>query len=105
MIKYNLQFTKEAELDLDECFDYIKITLKAPEAALNLMKEIESSINLLMEYPFMCPSCSDNVLAIMEYRKLIVKNYVAVYSVNEKLKLITVLRIFFGRRDYTKYIK
>lgn len=31
--------------------------------------------------------------------------FIVVYSVNEKLKLITILRIFFDQRNYIKYIK
>mgnify|MGYP003400320478 FL=1 len=53
----------------------------------------------------MCPVCSDEVLKEMNYRRLIVQNYIIIYSVNEKSQAVNILRLFYGKSDYLKYLK
>ena len=102
---YKLIFSKEAANDIDELFQYISVSLFSPIAAKNLMREIDNAISLLKTQPFMCPVCSDEVLKEMNYRRLIVQNYIIIYSVNEKSQAVNILRLFYGKSDYLKYLK
>ncbi len=101
---YKIKFSKQAERDLDELFEYIHKTLVAPKASLDMIADIEKKVCLLAKKPLMCPKCQSNPLCELGYRKLVIKNYVVIYSVNEKEKFLYIVRIFYGRRDYVKYI-
>lgn len=101
---YKLVFAPEFIKDLDNTFDYISAVLTAPNAAKALMKKIDYSILKLKEMPYMYPLCSEP-LDSLGYRKIIVENYIVVYSVDEKFKTVNVLRSFYGKRQYINFFK
>lgn len=99
---YKLVFAPQFEEDLDNTFDYIQKNLCAPQAAKDLMSEIDKSISFAAENPYMYPLCPE---PLSEYglRKIVVKNYIAVYSVNESAKTVNFLKLFFGRQNYLRF--
>ena len=99
---YKLIFAPEFVKDLDEKFSYISQTLQAENAAKSLMKKIDDSIMNLKTYPEMYPTCNEPLDAL-GYRKIIVKNYVIIYSVDHSAKSVNLLRCFYGKQDYMKY--
>lgn len=103
--KYKIIFSKQSFEDLDETFEYIALTLKAPNAAKNLMSKIEKEIDMLKNFPKSCKLCSDSALQSMNYRRLVVDNFVIVYFEDEKLQTVNIVRIFYGRRNWAKYLK
>jgi plasmid stabilization system protein ParE len=98
---YNLTIMPMAEEDLDGIFDYITNILEAPVAANRLMAKIEKSIQGLKATPRIGPKCRDEALSKKGYRKLIIDNYIAFYLVNDEEKTIIVMRVIYGRRNYT----
>jgi plasmid stabilization system protein ParE len=90
-----------AEEDLDGIFNYIANTLEAPVAANRLMAKIEKSIRGLTDAPRISPKCRDEALNKKGYRKLIADNYIAFYVVDDEEKAIIVMRVIYGRRNYT----
>ena len=102
---YALRFTRHAARDLDELFRYISYELDAEKAAKELMQEVETSISNLREFPYSAPQARDDLLARKGYRALTIrKKYVAVYRVNEAQREVVVQRIFYGRREYKKFL-
>ncbi|MFT3950938.1 MAG: type II toxin-antitoxin system RelE/ParE family toxin [Oscillospiraceae bacterium] len=99
---YKLIFAPEFVRDLDSTFEYISCTLTVPGAAKKLMREIDDAIMNLREMPYMYPVCEEP-LDVMEYRKLVLKNYIIIYSVDEKKKNVNLPRSFYGRRDYLNF--
>ena len=102
-MKYKLNFSIEAEKDLNDLFEYILTELEAPQAANNFMASVEKKVANLKEQPFMYPQCTETPLYELGYRKLIVKNHVIIYAVDDKANIVNIIRIFYGRQDYTKY--
>ena len=102
-MKYKLKFSKEAGNDLDGLFEYISLTLYAPQAAKELLAEIEKRVRNLTNHPFMCPLCMESPMRELGYRKLIIKNYVVVYGISEQEKVVNIVRIFYGRQDYARF--
>lgn len=43
-------------------------------------------------------------LAREGYRKVIVKNYIGLYKVDDENKVVNMIRIVYGRMDYTKLV-
>lgn len=102
---YVVRFTRHAARDLDDMFRYITYELNAEKAAKELMREVETSIANLQEFPFSAPQAKDDLLARKGYRSLVVrKKYVVVYRVYGDRRQVIIHRIFYGRHDYTKLI-
>lgn len=102
-MRYKLQFSKQAAADLEEIFDYIAITLKAPIAAKKLMAKVDHSINLLKEQPEAYPLFDVETLQMLGFRKLVVSSFVVVYCVNQVNKTVRIVRVLYGRQNYMKY--
>lgn len=99
---YKLVFAPEFARDLDSTFEYISHVLCADKAANELMKEIDDSIMNLKNMPYMYPECNEP-LKSLGYRKIVVKNYILIYEVDDEKKNINLLRIFYGRSDYMRF--
>jgi len=102
--KYKVKITPMAFNDLREIFSYISNTLSAGEAAKNLMKKIDNAITSLDEMPHRHNLSLDQTLREKGYRRVIVKNYVILFLIDEKEKTVTVARAFHGSMDYAKYV-
>jgi addiction module RelE/StbE family toxin len=98
---YDLRIMPMAEEDLDGIFEYIANTLEAPVAANRLMLRIEKAIQTLRDTPRIGPKCQDEILGSKGYRKLIIDNYIAFYLVNDEDRSVIVMRVIYGRRNYT----
>ena len=99
-IKYKVILTNRAEIELNEIFEYISKTLMAEKAAYDLMNKIEKQILILENVPEAFSviehySDSQNI-----YRKLVINNYVAIYRVDKENKIVHVVRIVYGGRNY-----
>ena len=103
-MKYKIIFSKQAAEDLDETFEYIILTLKAPQAAKNLMSKIDKDINRLKDFPKSCKLCSDSALNSMNYRRLIVDNFVIVYFSDDNMQTVFIVRVFYKGRNWGKYL-
>ncbi len=98
--KYSLKFTPKASDDLEQIYSYISGELFAEDAANNLLERIETSIMRLKDYPFSCNFVADEFLKNKGYRKLIIDNYIAFYSVDEIEKQVVIMRVLYGRQKY-----
>jgi len=101
-MKYDLKFSREAENDLDGLFEYISLTLFAPQAAKKLFAEIERQIRNLTSHPFMYPLCIESPMRELGYRKLVIKNYIVIYGASEPENAVNIVRIFYGRQNYAR---
>ena len=101
---YKVKFTLIADKDIDNIFLYIFNELKAPMAAENLLNEIEQKIKKIADMPYSCPLVDDKFLREKGYRKLVVKNYIALYVVSDDEKLVKIMRVIYGASDYEQNI-
>ena len=101
---YKLLITKEANNDINEIIGYIVNILKNPIAAGNLLDDIEKSYTVISDNPSAFSLCNDSRLRNDGYRKIIVKNYIVFYKVNEEQKTVYIMRVIYGRRDYSKIV-
>jgi len=102
--KYKVKFTPLADNDMDGIYQYIFDMLNAPTAAENLIEEIEKKIRRLEDMPYSCPVVNDEWLKAKGYRKLVIKNYIALYIVCDSEKLVTIMRVVYGASDYENNI-
>ena len=101
---YNVQFLPIAQSDLLDIAQYIASELGNKDAAVRLVEKIVKSTDTLGEFPYSYPVYVPIRPTKYEYRKLRVDNYLVFYTVDEKAKSVTVMRIIYGRRDFEKLI-
>ena len=101
---YKIEYLPSALRDLTEIADYIGGKLNNPEAADRLSETIVSTIEKLTDmpyrYPVYYPVATFSVKPLkMEYRKMVIKNYLVFYWVNEEKNLVTIARVIYGGRN------
>jgi len=98
--EYLLKLLPQAELDLDSIYSHITHELENPQAAIDLIDKIEKELLSLEHMPGRYSLSDINELASAGYRKCVIDNYIALYRVDEKRKLVVVATVFYGMRDY-----
>lgn len=96
---YKLEFLPVAKNDMLEIVKYISDKLKNPDAALRLANEFIDSAQSICVFPY-----SHNVYTPIkpleaEYRRIIVKNYMMFYTVDENTKTVTIMRVIYAKRN------
>lgn len=99
-----MSFSKDLEKNLEEIFEYIFYTLSAPISAKRLLKEIDDNIVKLKTFPYMCKALENKEIESYQYRKLIVKDFIIIYSVDEENKIVHLVRAFYGASNYEAYL-
>lgn len=100
MENYRVDISEPAESDLHNIIRYITAQLSAPITASEMMNIVEEAIAGLAFMPQKSPPVTDERLAMMGYRKLLVKNYIVFFTIDEKSKIVDVERILYARRDW-----
>lgn len=100
---YKLEFLPVAKEDMLEIIKYISGELKNKQAAENLAEEFIAAESL-RQFPYSHQVYSPLKPLKTEYRKIIIKNYLMFYTVDEKEKTVTVMRVIYARRDLKKQI-
>lgn len=97
---YSLEFLPIARQDMSDIAKYVNSVLCNPSAAMNLIERMVAAAEELQDHPYSCPVYYPPRTLPFEYRKLTVGNYIMFYRIAEKLKLITVVRVIYAKRDY-----
>lgn len=96
---------KSAEADLDEIVTYISDSLHNPKAADNLLVDFLEQKNNLENSPYMYPLSNDSRLQKEGYHRFIFyKNYIALYLIDDNEKTVSIMRIFYAKRNYANLI-
>ena len=98
--KYKIIFTEIAEIELNYIYDYISKTFLSENVAKKLMKKIEESTLRLEVFPESCSIADGYKINGIQYRKLIVDNYILLYNIEEGKKQVNIIHVFYGRRNY-----
>lgn len=100
--RYN--FTKKAETDIDEVIEYIAVSLCNPQAANDLLDEIEKAIGNALAFPEMYQFLDNELVNSEGLRKINVGNYVLLYLYDQNNSIITILRFVYGRRNLERLL-
>ncbi|MFD1416688.1 type II toxin-antitoxin system RelE/ParE family toxin [Oceanobacillus jeddahense] len=99
---YKVIYLPLAVSDLRNIVDYIQNRLKASEAAIDLVNQLDNSIARLEQFPYSCRVYQPAKELEDEYRLLQVKNYIVFYTVkNDK---VMIYRIVYSKMDLTKVL-
>lgn len=103
---YNLRYLSLFEDDLSEIVEYITFKLKNPQAASDLVNEVEKSIIDRLE----CLESFESYQSYQDrkypYYRIYVKNFEIYYVVidNDEMKIMEVRRILYNKRDKRKLV-
>ena len=101
---YRIRYNIKAKNDITNILKYITDDLFNPSAAMSLAKEIYNAINNLVDFPYANPVYRAYYNLKHEYRRLIVKNYIVFYYVNDEKKFITIARVLYFSMNYSAYL-
>ncbi|MBQ6419894.1 MAG: type II toxin-antitoxin system RelE/ParE family toxin [Clostridia bacterium] len=104
MGSYEIVMTPDAVADLIELRDYIAGTLSAPETALKYIRTIRREISTLSEMPGRIKTVDEEPWHSRGLRRLIVKNFIVYYRVEESAKKVYVLAVIYGKRDQLRML-
>ena len=105
MAAYQLVFLPIAKQDMVDIAKYIAVELCNPAAANKLGDEMIEAAERICDFPHINAIHRAVKPLKHEYRKLIVKNYILFYWIDEIEKLITVARVIYARRDYNELLQ
>ena len=100
--KYKYFLTPLAVSDIDEALAYISGDLASPTAAVNLLSQIEETIDRSCSFPLAYPDCSYFMIQDKNIRHAPIKNYLLFYEVDENRACIRILRFRYSAMDLTK---
>jgi plasmid stabilization system protein ParE len=104
-MNYSLNITDIAEEDILETVRYITNVLKNPVAANSLLDEIERYEKILEDTPGIYPFVHDEYLAGKGLKYVIIKNFILFYAINERDKIVNIVRFLYGRRDWKNILR
>jgi toxin ParE1/3/4 len=104
-MNYSLYITEIAEEDILATVRYIANVLKNPIAANTLLDEIERYEKILEDTPGIYPFVHDEYLAGKGLKYVAIKNFLLFYTIDEKSKIVNIIRFLYGRRDWKNILK
>lgn len=97
---YELEFLPVARRDIYEIVRYVAQKLQNPTAAQKLAEDLVSAAESLTAFPYANPVFVPLRPLEREYRRLIVRNYLMFYWVEERARRVVVARVIYAARDY-----
>ena len=97
---YTLEYLPLAKQDMVEIVRYISKELKSPATAKKLATEMIAAAENLIAFPYAKAMHIPPKPLKREYRRLVVKNYIMFYWVDENKKTIVIARVIYARRDF-----
>ncbi len=99
MDKYSVKLLKRAYRDIEEIYSYIAYEKLAPENATGQTIRIKKSILDLESLP---QSHQDRLVgryAEKGYKQLVIDNYLVIFRIDEKKKIVYVVTVQYQGRD------
>ncbi len=103
--KYEIKVTRQALEQMREIAHYISYDLMAPEAADNLLDDLKASILKLFVLPKKYPLIEEEPWRSEGVRKIVVKNFLVYYWIDEEYNKVQVTAVIYSKRDQIKQLK
>lgn len=100
MEKYKVRLSIVAKNDFKSIISYIKNDLLEPTIARKYAELIKEEIKTLEHFPQKFSVIDPSIIKYDNFRKLIIKNYIAFYRINEDKKTVNIERILYGGTDW-----
>lgn len=104
-MKYKVELTKQADIDLRAIYEYIAFTLQEAEIAVRQLEKIQKGILSLDEMPERFRIFEKEPWRSRELRQMPIENFIIFYITNSKDKTVAIIRVMYGRRNIDKGLK
>ena len=104
MKEYEVKLTKQAETQIHEIAWYITVVLKNPDAAENLMDEIDAAMEKLKKHPAAISLTDEEPWRSTGIRSMGVKNFLIYFWINENNLKVQVTGVVYAARDQRKFL-
>lgn len=101
---YKVEFTEESIEEMIEIYEYISNKLKEDKIAKRLISEVNNRILDLAHSPELYMKIGKTDKRNKEYRRMVVKNYVVLYTIDYSQEKVFISHIVYGRRNYLNFI-
>ena len=98
--KYEIEFTEECRKEIDEIYEYISEKLVAENSAKKLMRKMRDAVMDLSETPNLYMKIEKKDRNKREFRRMVIDNFVVLYTVDENSKKVYIAHMHYGRRNY-----
>jgi plasmid stabilization system protein ParE len=102
---YQVEFLPIAKKDIDEVIYYVANNLRNLSAAKNLSNSFIDGVNSILVFPFGVPIYKTFNKLKNEYRCIKIKNFLMFYTINEKDKKITIVRVLYQKMDINNILE
>lgn len=102
--QYKVIITPTAYKEIDKIYYYISENLYSKNAARNLIKQIERKLQRLKDTPKIHTEIKKVDELKNRYRRITIKNFVILYTVDEKNRLVYISHMYYGKQNYLENI-
>ena len=102
--RYEVKITRQAMEQMREIVHYISGELLAPEAAGKLLDKMKEAIDSLSDFPKRYALIDEEPWRTEGVRKVIVKNFLIYYWVDDENHKVQVTAVIYSRRDQLKQL-
>lgn len=96
---YKLVYLPIAKSDIDNIIHYVAINLQNKSAAKKLAESFIDGANSILDFPYGYSIYRPIGILKNEYRSIRIKNFLMFYAIDEKEKLVTVVRVLYQKRN------
>lgn len=96
----DVEFTEECIEEMNAIYEYISNNLKEDNVARRLMTEVANYVLDLANAPELYMKIGKVDRLKRNYHRMVIKNYVVLYTVDFEKKTVYISHIIYGRRNY-----
>ena len=97
---YKIIFTDEFDEEIQQIYDYISKNLKEKEIADRFISKVYGRIEDLKIFPKMYMKIEKMDRLHNEYHRIVVNNYIVLYTVDELNQKVIISHIYYKRKNY-----
>ena len=99
-MEYEIVISDTCLEEIENICDYIKNVLKAESASTRLREKIRKTICELKNSPKIYAKIDKTDRVGRDYRRIVIDNYVLIYTIIEEDKTILISHMYYGGRNY-----
>jgi len=104
-IAYDVKVTTLAKRNMRNIFYYIYSELKNESAAREIVQSISVAIKRLNVFPARYPLVEDVALSNKRLRKIVVKNYIIYFWIDENARTVKVVAVIYAKSNQVEKLK
>jgi len=97
---FEVVVTEECISNITDIYDYISFELKENAIAKQLFKEVKKKIINLAYFPNMYVKIGKVDKLNRNYHRMVINNYIVLYTIDYKNKKVFVSHMVYGKRNY-----